>query len=253
MRVPYIAQMEAIDCGAASLGMVLAYFGHEASLSEVRQACAVSRDGADAGQILRAAQAYGLETNALRVEPEELHRLTRPVIIHWQMNHFVVLERWSPRKILIVDPAAGRRIVSHEEFDRSFTGIVLRLEPGETFRKRSRRRSWLRPLIGHLTDVRLPLFLILTSSVIINVVGLAMPAAIQVLVDDVLPRGRQTWLQVIVGSLLALALLKVLLGFLREWLLVSLQGFLERCRRRDRRSRPSGLPSCPDRRGSCSR
>src|SRR5262245_19114610 len=106
--------MEAVECGPASLAMVLAYHGHHAPLSEVRQECGVSRDGSTAKNILAAARRYGLETDAIRVEPEELVDVEVPAILHWRMEHFVVLERWTPRAAHIVDPALGRRAVPSE-------------------------------------------------------------------------------------------------------------------------------------------
>src|SRR5262245_23561672 len=113
--VPYIPQMEAAECGAASLAMVLAYHGHHAPLSEVREICGVSRDGATAKSIVQAARKYGLTPRAFRREPSDLAEFERPTILHWEMNHFVVLRRWTPDRAFLVDPALGPRVVDKED------------------------------------------------------------------------------------------------------------------------------------------
>jgi len=141
--VEYLAQMEMTECGAASLAMVLAFHGHHASLPEVRQACGVSRDGASALAILRAARGYGLEAEGVRAELDELPGLPCPAILHWGFDHFLVLERVLRQGALLVDPAHGRRRVDRAELDRSFTGAVLLFEPGPAFRPRARTRPSL--------------------------------------------------------------------------------------------------------------
>ena len=146
-RVDFIAQMEATECGAAGLAMILAYHGHHAPLPEVRQACGVSRDGASALAIIRAARSYGLEAQGVRLELEQLPLLPLPAILHWDFDHFVVLERVGKAGVTLVDPAHGRRRVDLREMGRSFTGAALVFSPTEAMDPRpwAWARRWSPP------------------------------------------------------------------------------------------------------------
>ena len=129
-KVPVVIQMEALECGAACLCMVLAYYGKWLPLEEVRRDCGVSRDGSNAGNIMDAAIAYGMEVEGYRMEPETLRdEGTFPCIIHWNFNHFVVWEGKKKGKYYINDPAFGRRDVTYEDIDKSFTGVVITFAP----------------------------------------------------------------------------------------------------------------------------
>ena len=133
-KVPVIMQMEALECGAASLTMVLAYYDKWVPLEQVRSDCGVSRDGSNAKNILMAARSYGLTAKAYRLEPEDLKEHgSFPCIIHWNFNHFVVLDGFKGDKAILNDPARGVVPVSMEVFDESFTGICMMFEPGEDF------------------------------------------------------------------------------------------------------------------------
>ncbi len=131
--VPVVMQMEALECGAASLTMIMHYYKNWIPLEQARVDCGVSMDGASAKNILVAARSYGLTANAWRVEPEDLlNEGPFPCIIHWGFNHFVVLCGFQGKRAVINDPARGRVKVEWEEFDREFTGVCLCFEPGET-------------------------------------------------------------------------------------------------------------------------
>lgn len=135
-RVPIILQMEAVECGAASLAMILGYYGRYIPLEKMRIDCNVTRDGSTAKYIALAAQRHGLQVKACKKSAEALRKQTSfPVIIHWNFNHFLVLTGFQGDAALLNDPAAGRVKVDWETFERSFTGVVLSFEPGEGFEK----------------------------------------------------------------------------------------------------------------------
>lgn len=141
-NVPVIMQLEALECGAACLAMVLAYHKKWLPLEQVRRDCGVSRDGSNAKNIIKAAQNYGLTAKAYRLEPDEIKaNISFPCIIHWNFNHFVVLCGFRKDKALINDPARGRIYVSAKEFDDTFTGICLCFEKGPEFKSSGKRSS----------------------------------------------------------------------------------------------------------------
>jgi ABC-type bacteriocin/lantibiotic exporter with double-glycine peptidase domain len=127
-RTPTILQLETVECGAASLAMILAYHGRYVPLERLRVECGVTRDGTKASNLLRAARAEGLLAKGYRKEPDDLASLQLPAIVFWNFNHFVVLEGFRDGKAYLNDPAQGRRVVDSAEFDRSFTGVILVLE-----------------------------------------------------------------------------------------------------------------------------
>ncbi len=141
-KVPVVMQMEALECGAAALCMVLAYYEKWIPLEQVRADCGVSRDGSNAYNILKAARSYGLKASGGKCEPEGLRAEGRfPCIVHWEFNHFVVVNGFKGDKVYINDPAKGSYTVSVERFDEGFTGIVLLMEPGEDFLPSGRPKS----------------------------------------------------------------------------------------------------------------
>lgn len=153
VKVPGLLQMEATECGAASLGMVLGAYGRFVPLDELRVACGVSRDGATARNLVMAARAYGLETKSYKREPEQLKTLTFPLVIHWNFYHYLVVEGWYPGGWYLNDPGGGPRTCDADEFDRSFTGVVMQLTPGPDFATGGKRPGVARRLLsaaGHV-------------------------------------------------------------------------------------------------------
>ena len=139
--------MEAVECGAASLAIVLAHYGAWIPLEELRIACGVSRDGSKASNVVKAAHRYGLAARGYSVEPSALRKMPMPCILHWNFNHFVVLEAIDGKGAYINDPGTGRRRVSLDEVDKAFTGVVLAFEPGEAFGKRGSKPQGTRLLL----------------------------------------------------------------------------------------------------------
>src|SRR5919199_4031097 len=157
-RIPYIAQLEMADCGAAALAMTLAYHGKHVGLEELRDAVGVGRDGADARGIVEAARADGLLARGVQADVHELGHLPRGAILHWQFRHFVVFDRLGRRGVHVVDPVAGRAYIPRELFGRSYTGVAIELEPGPAWEAGGRRAKgtlrYLRPMLRDAGLVR---------------------------------------------------------------------------------------------------
>jgi len=215
-RVEPVAQMEASECGAAALAMVLGWHGHHAPLPEVRQACGISRDGASALALVRAARGYGLAARGVKLGLEQLSQLPLPAILHWDFDHFVVLERVVPSGAILVDPASGRRRVGTAELDRCFTGAALAFQPTPQLRPRRRRRPSLAKY-GAVIHANLPgLAQILLATLALELVGLVFPVANQLLLDRVLVPHQVDWLWGLVLALATAVAATALLGLVRR-------------------------------------
>ena len=151
VKVPVVMQMEALECGAASLAMILAYYGKWIPLEQIREDCGVSRDGSTAKNILLAARAHGLSAKAYRYNPERLREMGRfPMIVHWEFNHFIVLDGFKGDKVYVNDPARGTVVMSYEQFDEGYTGICLMFEPTESFEPSGKPKSMLEFAVSRL-------------------------------------------------------------------------------------------------------
>ena len=175
-KVPVVMQMEALECGAASLAMVMAYYDKWVPLEQVRLDCGVSRDGSNAKNVLMAARSYGFTAQGFRCEVDALKTaMTFPCIIHWNFNHFVVLDGFKGKYAYINDPARGEVKVPMEPFDQSFTGIVLQIEPGEGFRPGGKRKSTLDFARKRLHGAGAAVAFVLLSTVIGYLFGIINP------------------------------------------------------------------------------
>jgi ATP-binding cassette subfamily B protein len=230
-RVPVLLQMSAVECGAACLAMVLGYHGRKTSVAECRERLGIGRDGASALNIRRGAQSYGLRVRPYSLEPDALRNVPLPAIVHWNFNHFVVVERWSAERVTIIDPAFGRRTVGAEEFDAAFTGIVLVLEPGSGFRPTGAPESSVaaRFLSGLLAEPanRRVLLQILAASLVLQVLGLAVPLLTKTLVDTILPREIRSFMGAVAIAIVLLVAGQTVTSYLRGALLLYLQARLD--------------------------
>ena len=198
--VPTLLQMEATECGAASLGMILAHYGRWTPLEELRVRCGVSRDGSKAASVLRAAREYGFVAQGFRREPGRLFDLPFPMIVFWNFNHFLVLEGIRGNTVYVNDPAEGPRRLSMQEFDEGFTGVCLAFAPSPDFRRGGAPPSVMRGLLSRLGRARSPLFFVILATLILVVPGLAVPTISKVFVDDVLiPRNETLLLPLLIG------------------------------------------------------
>ena len=193
-RTPTVLQMEAAECGAASLAMVLAHYGRWVPLGELRIECGVSRDGAKASNLLKAARRYGLKGKGFKKEAESLRNLRTPAILFWNFNHFVVLEGFGKKGAYLNDPASGPRIVSEEEIEEAFTGVVLVFEPGPDFRKEGERPSAWAGLRQRLRGSETALAYLVLVSLALVIPGLLIPTFARVFVDQVLLGHLESWL-----------------------------------------------------------
>src|SRR5579859_704390 len=187
-RIPEMQQMDATECGAACLAMILNYYGYKIGVAEVRQRCGVGRDGLSALTIVKVARTYGLRVRAISLSGNDFRSVMLPAIVHWEFSHFLVVERWSARFVDVVDPAQGRRRITSQEFDANFTGVVLLLEPGVHFARHQSSSglslwTYLRSLF------HLPGFIaqILGASLFLQALGLILPLLTKIFVDQVIP------------------------------------------------------------------
>lgn len=222
-RVPTMLQMETAECGAASLGMILAHYGLWLPLERLREACHVSRDGSSAAAILRAARSFGLRAQGWRVEPAALGQHRLPAIAFWDMNHFVVIEGIGRNRVFINDPAFGPRSVSAEEFDASFTGILLTFEPEAAFRPGGIRPGLVRALFPRGPQTRQALVLLAIIALCSVLPPLFVPAAGRIFADNIMVQHAREWLRPLLVGMVGAALLSAVLSWLNGIVLTRLQ------------------------------
>ena len=194
-KVPVVMQLEALECGAASLTMILAYYGKWVPLEQVRAECGVSRDGANAKNIALAAQRYGFKVEGYRRTPATIREKgTFPCIIHWNFCHFVVLTGFRGNYACINDPAKGAVRVPMEDFDKAFTGVTINLVPGEQFEPSGKRKSTLEFAAKRLTGAKTAVIFVVMTSIISYVFKMINPVMTRVFLDRILSGTNSGWL-----------------------------------------------------------
>lgn len=193
-KVPVIIQMEALECGAACLAMIMAYYDKWVPLEQLRVDCGVSRDGSNAKNLLIAARNYGFDAKGYRLEPDDLvQNGTFPCIIHWNFNHFVVLSGFHRGKAVLNDPARGVVSVPMEEFDRSFTGICLMMTPDEGFVPGGKPKSMWKFARSRLAGTGAAVTFVVLSSLISVLMNIIRPGFSRVFMDRLLTRNNPEW------------------------------------------------------------
>jgi len=215
VKTPTLLQMEAVECGAAALGIILGYYGRIVPLPQLRRDCGVSRDGSKASNMVKAARTYGLEAKGFKKELKQVQKLYPPYIVFWNFNHFVVVEGFDKHQVYLNDPATGPRHVSLQEFDEGYTGIVLVMEPGAEFQKGGRKPSMIASLWSRLQGAESALVYCIVAGFFLTIIGLVIPVFSQIFVDDILVQGRQLWLRPLLVAMAIAAILQGSLTLLR--------------------------------------
>ncbi|MCS3727932.1 NHLP family bacteriocin export ABC transporter peptidase/permease/ATPase subunit [Bradyrhizobium betae] len=222
-KTPTILQMEAAECGAACLAMVLAFHGRWVPLEQLRVECGVSRDGSKASNVVRAARRFGLSAKGFRQELATLRSAPTPCIIHWNFNHFVVLDGIEEKYAYINDPAFGRRRIGIDELDRSFTGVVLTMEPDAGFVPQGSKPGGLRLLVRELRGSKAAVGLLVLLSFVMVIPGLVAASFSKIFIDDILIQHLTGWLRPLLVGMAITALIRTILTLLQQSLLLRLQ------------------------------
>jgi len=195
VRTPTVLQMENTECGAASLSIVLQHYGRYVPLTQLRELCGVSRDGTDAANLILAARSFGLEAKGFQKGLDALERLKPPAILFWEFNHFLVFEGFRGDSVALNDPALGPRTVSREDFDRSYTGIVLTMEPGPEFQRGGRAPSVWPIVLRRMASEPMGVAFILIAGLLLILPQLVMPVFAQIYLDEVIGNAMSNWLK----------------------------------------------------------
>ncbi|MFI0435032.1 MAG: NHLP family bacteriocin export ABC transporter peptidase/permease/ATPase subunit [Parachlamydiaceae bacterium] len=219
VKTPTVIQMEAVECGAASLGIILGYYGCYVPLEKLRVLCGVTRDGSNALNIIKAGQSLGLEGRGFRKELDQLADLPLPFIAHWGLNHFLVIEGFSDRDVYINDPATGPRKISYREMDANFTGIILSFIPGSSFKKNAKPSLFSSFFFRRMVQSKGALSLIILVSLCIIIVQLSLAAFSQVFLDYLVQGKALDLASYFIWGMCFLFILMALFSSLKEQLL----------------------------------
>lgn len=217
VKTPTVLQMEALECGAAALAILMGYYGKIVTLEELREACGVSRDGSKASNVVKAARTYGFVAKGYRKEPSELKALKLPLIVFWNFNHFLVVEGFRKGLVYLNDPASGPRTVTDEEFDQAFTGVVLEIEPGPDFKPSGEARGILAGLKSRLPLSEPALAYLILAGLALVIPGLVLPVFTKIFVDDYLIGHMDSWIKPLFIGMGATALVRGALTWLQHY------------------------------------
>ena len=219
-RLPLIRQSQATECGLACLGMIANYHGHEIDMITLRRRFATSLKGATLADVIAMAQQLNMSSRALRIDLEELPRLRTPCILHWELNHFVVLKKVQGNKITLHDPARGIRVISLKEVSTAFTGVALELIPSSAFEmKEEKARISMRKLVGSVTGVKSAFVQVLILSVALELFGVLSPFFMQWVMDMVLVSADYSLLTLLGIGFIIIALFQTMISALRSWVM----------------------------------
>jgi len=223
VKTPSVLQMEAVECGAASLAMILAYYERIVPLERMRQDCGVSRDGSKASNLLKAARKYGMTAKGYHMDTEGLKKIATPAILFWNFNHFVVFEGFKGKYVYINDPASGPRSILLDEFNQSFTGIVLTFEKGPSFKKGGKKPSVVKSLGKRLSGYRSAISLVVLTGLFLIIPGLVIPTFSKIFVDDILVARMENWIRPLIVAMVITALLRGILTWIQKHYLLRLK------------------------------
>lgn len=214
-KVPVVMQMEALECGAASLGMVFAYYGLYLPLEQLRSECGVSRDGSNAKNIMMVAKKHGLDAGGYRMEPDVLFQEgIFPCIVHWEFNHFIVVKGTGKGKVYVNDPARGDVVMTKEQFDEGFTGICLMFEPTEAFEPGGRKDSTLKYALDRLYHQKTESVFLIVTTLISSVTGILTAAFTRIFFDRILTRTNPGWLYPFLTGFSIMALIQLFMAYI---------------------------------------
>ena len=215
VRTPTVLQMENTECGAASLSIVLQHYGRYVPLTQLRELCGVSRDGTDAANLVLAARSFGLDAKGFQKGLDALEQLKPPAILFWEFNHFLVFEGFRGNSVALNDPALGPRTVSREDFDRSYTGIVLTMEPGPGFQRGGRAPSVWPIVLRRMASEPMGVAFILLAGLLLILPQLVMPVFAQIYLDEVIGNAMSNWLKPMLWAMALTIALQVMLQHLQ--------------------------------------
>ncbi len=216
IKTPTVLQMEAMECGAASLGIVLAHYGKYVPLEKLRVDCGVSRNGSTANNLTKAAQNYGLEVKSYKKEAAQLKALPFPMIVFWNFYHFLVVEGFGKNKVYLNDPASGPRVVDDQTFDASFTGVALTFKPGPDFEPGGEKPNFFPILLKWLKGYSRSLLFLFLVGLALLIPGLLIPVFSKIFVDQILIRHSGSWIIPLLTGIALTAFLRALLSWLQQ-------------------------------------
>lgn len=227
-KTPVVMQLEALECGAASLTMILAYYNKWIPLEQVRADCGVSRDGSNARNILKAARSYGLVAKGYRFEPDELKKEGKfPCIVHWNFNHFVVLNGFKGNKAYLNDPAKGSYSVPMETFDSSFTGICMMFEPGENFEPGGKQKSVIDFAKSRLKGTGPAIAFVVLTTIISSLIGIINPAFSRIFLDRLLTHQNPEWFTPFLIALSVMTAVQLIVSAIQASMSLKINGKME--------------------------